>query len=158
MFILRKYIVITFVSLSVAMALTSCSETKIAQCKRLIQTVNEGTASLDAKKGSQVSTSLELAKELEGVSNKLKGTQYKDEKLEKYKTQYAEIFANLSQKIDKAAKGLGATKKAESSAGGREKIQKAKADMDDALKSATDAAKKLDGVVPELNKYCSQAE
>jgi hypothetical protein len=30
--------------------------------------------------------------------------------------------------------------------------------MDNALKSATDAAKKLDGIVPKLNKYCSQAE
>ncbi|MHC5727716.1 MAG: hypothetical protein ACYTXY_27030, partial [Nostoc sp.] len=58
--------------------------------------------------------------------------------------------------IAKAAKALGATKTAEASASGREKIQKARTEIDSALTTATTIGKQSDTLMNEMNKYCSQ--
>jgi hypothetical protein len=67
-----RYSVIAPVSLSIALLITSCSETKISQCQRLVTVVNQGTALIDIKKGQQVSTSLQLSKDLKNVTKSIR--------------------------------------------------------------------------------------
>lgn len=138
--------------------LFSCSDSKVAQCERFIKQVNEGTALIDKNKGAQVTTSLKLAKELEDVSTKIRDLNLSDEKLKEYQSKFVKTFETLSKNLETAGKALGATKKAEASTAGRATIQKARGDIDTALKNATDAAAQFDGSVKELNQYCTKPE
>ncbi len=157
MLVWRKYIIVS-VSLSVALLLASCNDSKVAQCERLIKQVSQGTALLDKNKGAQVTTSLQLAKDLEDVTKKVRNLNFGDETLQSFQKKFVKIFDTLSKNINKAAKALGAAKTAQASAAGREKIQKAREDIDTALKTAGDSAKQFDTSVSELNKYCSKSE
>ncbi len=153
----RKRLVITSVSLSI-MGITGCSESKLSQCKRLIELVNQGNFLIEKDKGTQVTTSLQLAKDLQKVTSNLVKQEFKDPQLTEFKASFVKIFEDFSQQIDKAGKALGASKVAEASTDGRFKIQKAREDIDVALKKAATVAKESDTLAEKLNQYCSQPE
>jgi hypothetical protein len=157
MVVWRKYIIAP-VSLSMAFTLASCSDTKVAQCERLIKQVNEGTVLIDKNKGAQVSTSLKLAKELEEVTKKIRDLNLGDEKLKEYQGKFVNTFETLSKNVETAGKALGSTKNAQASTAGRATIQKARGDIDTALKNASETAAKFDSSVSELNQYCTKPE
>lgn len=156
MSVLHKYTVLAPVSLSIALLITSCSENKVSQCQRLIRVVNSGTSLIDKNKGTQVITSIQLSKDLEFVTKSIRELKLTDPKLKEFQSSFVKIFQNLSEAIAKAAKALGATKTAEASASGREKIQKARTEIDSALTTATTIGKQSDTLMNEMNKYCSQ--
>jgi hypothetical protein len=158
MFNCNKYKVIAFVNLGMVLLVTGCNETKQAQCQRLIKVVNQGTSLIEKNKGSQVTLSLGLAKDLEDVTKKVKSQNFKDPKLQDFKNQYAQNFENFSKNIDSAAKALGSSKTAKVSESGREQVRKAKKDIETSLKQASDAAKQSDTLAKELNEYCTQTE
>lgn len=154
----HKYTVLAPVSLSIAFFITSCSETKISQCQRLIKVVNEGTSLIDKNKGTQVITSIQLSKDLEFITKSIQELNLADPKLKEYQSGFVKIFQNLSQAIAKAGRALGATKIAEASATGRERIQKARTEIDSSLTAAETIGKQSDKLVNEMNKYCSQPD
>lgn len=158
MSVLHKYTVIAPVSLSIALFINSCSENKVSQCQRLIRVVNTGTSLIDKNKGTQVITSIQLSKDLEFVTKSIGELKLTDPKLKKFQSGFVKIFQNLSQAIAKAGRALGATKTAEASVSGREKIQKARAEIDSTLTTATTLGKQSDTLVNEMNKYCSQPD
>ena len=124
MFNCNKYKVIASLNLTIALLITGCNENKQAQCQRLIKVVNEGTSLIEKSKGSQVTLSLGLAKDLEDVSKKIERQSFKDPKLEDFKNQYAKNFQTFSKNIDSAAKALGSSKTAKVSSAGRERSPK----------------------------------
>lgn len=151
-----RYPVIAPVALSIALLITSCSDSKTSQCQRLIKAVNQGTSLIDTKKGQQVSTSLKLSQDLKNVTQELQKLNLKDPKLKEFETSFIEIFDHLSQAIGKASKALGDTKTAEVSSDGKIKIQKARREIDSALTTAAKTAgKQSDTLAVQLNKYCS---
>jgi small-conductance mechanosensitive channel len=155
----RKYTVITSVSLSLTLLISGCLENKASQCQRLIQAVNEGNALIDKNKGQQVTTSLQLSKDLEAVTKSIEQLNLQDPKLKEYQSRFAKVFKNLSQGIAKAGKALGLAKTAEASPSGRQKLQLARAEIDTALTAVgKTAGKDSDKLVSDLNKYCSQPE
>ncbi|WP_392532963.1 hypothetical protein [Nostoc sp. C117] len=155
----HKYTVLAPVSLSIALLITSCSESKVSQCQRLVRVVNEGTSLIDKNKGTQVITSIQLSKDLEFITKSINELNLTDPKLKEFQSGFVKIFQNLSQAIAKAGKALGATKTAEASASGREKIQKARAEIDSTLTTAaTTVGKQSDTLVNEMNKYCQQPQ
>ncbi|AFY33458.1 hypothetical protein Cal7507_3045 [Calothrix sp. PCC 7507] len=157
MFVLRKYIVIAPVSLSVALFLSGCNENKASQCQRLIQVVNAGNSLIDKNKGQQVITSLQLSKDLEVVTTSIEELNLKDPKLKEFQGRFVKVFKNLSQAIAKAAKALSAAKTAEASPSGREKLQNARTEIDTALTAAAkNTGKESDALVRQINKYCSE--
>lgn len=158
MSVLHKYTVVIPVSLSIALFVSSCTENKVSQCQRLIRVVNAGNSLIDKNKGTQVITSIQLSKDLEFVTKSIKELNLTDPKLKEFQNGFVKIFQNLSQSIAKAGKALGATKTAEASASGREKIQKARTEIDSALTTATTLGKQSDTLVQQMNKYCSQLE
>ncbi|MBD2443707.1 hypothetical protein H6G25_11025 [Dolichospermum sp. FACHB-1091] len=154
-----RYPVIAPVAVSIALLITSCSDSKTSQCQRLIKAVNQGTSLIDTKKGQQVSTSLKLSKDLKNVTQELQKLNLKDPKLKEFESGFIKVFDNLSQAIGKAAKALANTKTAEVSSDGRIKIQKARREIDSALTTAAKTAgKQSDTLAVQLNKYCSQVE
>ncbi|MEH2250359.1 hypothetical protein [Nostoc sp.] len=158
MSVLHKYTFIAPVSLSIALFITSCTDNKVSQCQRLIRVVNTGTSLIDKNKGTQVITSIQLSKDLEFVTKSIRELNLTDPKLKEFQSGFVKIFENLSQAIAKAARALGATKTAEASVSGREKIQKARIEIDSALTTATTIGKQSDTLVNEMNKYCSHPE
>jgi ribosome-binding factor A len=157
--VLRKCTVIAPVSLSIALLVTSCSDNKASQCQRLIKVVNAGTSLIDKNKGAQVVTSVQLSKDLAYITKSIKELNFKDPKLKEFQSGFVKVFQTLSEAIAKAARGLGVAKTAEASVSGREKIQKARAEIDSALTvAATTVGKQSDALVKDLNKYCNQPE
>ncbi|MDZ7967813.1 MAG: hypothetical protein RM368_23140 [Nostoc sp. DedSLP03] len=158
MSVLHKYTVLVPVSLSIALLVASCSDNKVSQCQRLIRVVNAGTSLIDKNKGTQVITSIQLSKDLDFVTKSIGELKLTDPKLKEFQSSFVKIFQNLSQAIAKAGKALGATKTAQASESGREKIQKARAEIDSALTTATTLGKQSDTLVNQMNKYCSEPE
>jgi hypothetical protein len=158
MFVSCKRIVIIPVSLSLALLVASCDDSKVSQCQRLVLAVNEGSALVDKNKGSQVSTSLQLAKDLEKVTKDIKELSLKDPQLQDFQSAFVKYFDSLSQNISKAGRALGSAKTAEASPTGRLAIQKARGEIDSSLTAATKSAKESDALIKNMNEYCSQAE
>ncbi len=158
MFNLNKYKVIVIVNLSMALLITGCNESKQAQCQRLIKVVNEGTSLIEKNKGSQVTLSLGLAKDLEDVTKKMDRQNFQDLKIEDFKNQSVKHFETFSKNIKSAAVALGSAKTAEVSLAGREKVRKAQKDIETHLNQVSDTAKKSDTLASDLNKYCNKAE
>jgi chromosome segregation ATPase len=152
----RKFIVMVPVSLTLLM--TSCSDSKVVQCQRLIKQVDDGIQLIEKDKGSQVITSGKLAKELEDVTQKVRELNIKDPKLKDYQNNFVKVFENLSQNIGKASKALASAKTAQASVEGRNKIQKAKEEIEASLQKASDIAKQSDSAASELKKYCIQVK
>ncbi len=101
----RKRLVITSVSLSI-MGITGCSESKLSQCKRLIELVNQGNFLIEKDKGTQVTTSLQLAKDLQKVTSNLVKQEFKDPQLTEFKASFVKIFEDLVNKSIKQVKPL----------------------------------------------------
>ncbi len=153
----HKYIIIPL-SLSMAFLLASCNETKVSQCERLIKEVKVGTSLLDKNKGAQVTTSIQLAKDLEEVTKKVRDLNLGDEKLKEHQSRIVKVYEALSQNIGKAGRALGSAKTAQASTSGRETIQKARDNINSALQTAANSAKEFDSSVSGLNDYCSKPE
>ncbi|MDJ0737726.1 MAG: hypothetical protein QNJ47_27340 [Nostocaceae cyanobacterium] len=153
----RKGLVISSVSLSI-IGIAGCSESTASQCKRLIKLVNQGNSLIEKDKGSQVTTSLRLAKDLQKVTSSLEKQEFKDPQLTQFQASFVKVFGDFSQQIDKAAKALGASKVAKPSKDGRFKIQKAREDIEASLKKAATVAKQSDTLAQQVNQYCSKPE
>ena len=158
MFYCNKYKVILSLNLGIILLTTGCNETKLAQCQRLIKVVNEGNSLIEKNKGSQVTLSLRLAKDLDKVAKKVEKQNFQDPKLKEFKNQYAKHFGAKSKNIESAGKALGSAKIAKVSSKGRDQVRKAKQDIDTSFKQVKDAAKESDTLAKELNDYCTQTE
>lgn len=156
---MRKYTVIAPISLSIALLTTGCSESKTSQCQRLVKVINQGTSLIDNNKGEQVTTSLGLSRDLQTVTKSIQELKLADPELQKFQSNFAKVFDNLSQAIAKAAQALGTTKTAEASSSGRAKIRTARTDIDSALTAAAKTAgKQSDTFGNQLNEYCSKTQ
>ncbi len=154
----RRNTIIASGCLSLSLLLTSCNDTKASQCQRLIAIVNNGTSLLETNKATQVSTSLKLARDLADVAKKIREQNFKDPKLAEFQSNFVKVFVTVSENLKLAAQALGSSKLADASPSGREKIQKARDEIDTALKAAEDAGKQSDILAGQVNKYCSQNE
>ena len=148
-----KYFILVPVSISLAVLVTGCDD-QVTQCQKLIQVVNVGNSLIDDKKGQQVVTSVQLAKDLEAIHKSLQELHLSDPKLQEFQKDYGKIFQNLSQSIAKASEALSAAKNAEPSAAGRAKLQKARNQIDTALTSAASIGQESDVLASKLGKYC----
>ncbi|BCL37833.1 hypothetical protein [Nostoc sp. MS1] len=157
MLIWRKCNVIVPVSLTIALLLGGCFDDKTTQCQRLIQVVNAGNSLIEENKGQQVTTSLQLSKDLEAITISLKELNLSDPNLKDIQSRYIKVFQNLSQAIAKASKALSTAKTLEASSTGREKFRQARTEIDTVLTNAAKTTgKESDKLVVELNKYCNQ--
>ncbi|TAE57500.1 MAG: hypothetical protein EAZ76_12555 [Nostocales cyanobacterium] len=163
MFIVRNYKfinpVIATISVSIALFVASCGDSKTSQCNRLITAVNQGNSLIENNKGKQVTTSLQLSQDLKNITQSIQKLKLNDPELQKYQTNFVNVFDQLSQAIATAGKALGETKNAEDSNTGRQKIYSARKDIETTLTSAAKTAgQKSDNFGNQLNQYCSQSQ
>ncbi|SRR5579883_769030 len=158
MSIWRKYIIFAVVNLSITFLVAACNDSKTTQCEQLIQVVNKGTELIEKNKGQQVTTSLQLARDLEAVTKEMKDLTLNDPKLKDFQSRFVKLFETFSQSIAKAGTALNLAKTAKASSEGRLIIQKARGDIDTTLTKATSAAQQSDSLASQMNQYCSKTE
>ncbi|WP_044304303.1 hypothetical protein [Richelia intracellularis] len=154
----KKHMLLTSIYLCLTLFWVYANESKISQCKRLITIVDQGNNSIETNKGYQVTTSYQLAKDLEKITQILIKSKFGDTKLAEFNDKFATIFRNWNQQIGKASKALATTKTAEPSKNGRITIKKAREEINTNLISAYYTAKNFDVLFEELNEYCNQTE
>jgi hypothetical protein len=158
MSVLRKYTVIISITISITLLVSACNDSKVAQCQRLIDVVNKGTDLIENNKGQQVTTSLQLSKDLAAVTKEIQEMNLKDTKLQEFQKRFVKVFETFSKSIAKASQALNTAKTAQASSEGRKKIQTARGEIDTALTTAANAAKQSDTLASQVNKHCSQSE
>jgi hypothetical protein len=158
MSVYRKYTVIIPVSLSISFLVTACSESKVSQCQRLIDVVNKGTELIENNKGQQVTTSLQLSKDLDATTKEIENLNLQDSRLQEFQRSFVKIFGFFSQSIAQAGKALNAAKTAPASSEGRVKMLQVRGDIDKALTAAANTAQESDTLASQMNKYCNQPE
>jgi hypothetical protein len=154
----QKYIFLTPLYLSAAVWISGCSQTKASQCGRLIKLLEQGNSLITKDKGYQVTTSFQLAKDLENATKSLQDANFKDPKLADFQGKFTKIFETWHQQIAKASRALAVTKSAQASNEGRTAIQKAREEIDTNLTAAQSTAKSFDTLFKQLNDYCSLPE
>lgn len=133
-------------------------EGKTSQCKRLIKIIDQGNNSIEKNKGYQVTTSYQLAKNLEQITQILIKSKFGDTRLAEFNGKFVTIFRSWNQQIGKASKALATTKAAKPSKKGRITIKKAREEINSNLTSAYYTAKNFDALLKKLNDYCNQTE
>ncbi|MEM6787490.1 MAG: hypothetical protein AAF715_08215 [Myxococcota bacterium] len=132
----------TVVGLSAAMGLASGCDSKINQCNRLIEVINNEQAPIKEmdKQDNDPESFKKLADVLDGVAGTVRGVEVKEEELQKFRDDYATMASELATSSREAAEALGGTD----------------------MKKTTEAIKKMQSfesreseLVGNINKYCS---
>jgi hypothetical protein len=130
---------------SVALILSSCSESKVAQCNKLIDVANQAAkASLEfgenphPEKGSKAFT--EMADKIDGLTASMSALEMSDEKLEGYRDSFVTMYTSASEGLR----------------GGAEAFDKKDvAAMNKEMEAIQTATSGETALVGEINTYCS---
>lgn len=140
----------------VAFALVACGESKVAQCKKLINVVNKGDSIAKGMNDKpDAATMKKLATDLNDLAKNIEGVQLVDEPLKGYQGRFVKIYTDLGQaagKVGGAFEQLATLKKPNAET--LKKSQALKADVESASKTGDKAAKEEGKLVAEVNKYC----
>jgi hypothetical protein len=140
--------------------LTSCTrETKLVQCTKLIENVNEANISLNSQKlKTDAIASQKLGQQLEKRAIELDLMTFKDVKLTEFSKNLAQGFRDLSPSIKDLSQSVEKGQKIEITTPGREEFNKVKEHTSQAGKTAQKIAQKQDKLLEELNLYCNTKE
>jgi hypothetical protein len=134
-----------FLTASVALILTSCAESKVAQCNKMIAIANQAAeASLafgsnpQPEKGGQAF--VEVADKLDGFATSMSALEISDEKLKGYQASFSEMYKAASKGLRGAAMALD-KKDAEA--------------MQKEMKAIQDGTSQEGKLVSDTNTYCS---
>jgi len=125
-----------------ALGLVSACDSKINQCNRLIEVINNEQTPIKEMKtqGNDAGSFKKLADVLDGVAGKVKAVELKDEKLVKFRDDYATMAEELAGSSREAADALGGTDMKKTTA---------------AIKKMQSFAPRESELVENINKYCS---
>ncbi len=140
--------------------LTSCTtETKLAQCTKLIENVNEVNISLNSQKlKTDAIMSQKLAQQLEKTAKELDFMTFKDVKLTEFSKNLSQGFRDLSKAIKDLSQSVEKGEKIEITTQGREEFNKIKQQTSQAGKTAQEIAQKQDKLLEQLKLYCNTTE
>lgn len=96
---------------AIALLFTSCGESKVSQCNKVIKVANQAALlgqqygkDPKAAKGSQGLT--ELATKIDQVGTEMKGLEIKDEKLQGYQTRFLKLYQDISKNLNDTATAI----------------------------------------------------
>ena len=149
--VVRKQVSIIIAIAACYLLLTACGESKVAQCNKLIQVVNQGNALIDSKKdNSDVGSIKNLANALNQTAKDLDTLELTETNLKGFQSRLSAEFRELGKSLIDMAKNAPTTSE------GREQVEKAKRDVTKAGQAANKAAKNQDNLTGELAVYCSK--
>lgn len=141
--------------LAIAIALTGCGESKVAQCNKLIEVVNKGRTISQSVEGTDAETMKKLSSDLATLSQEIQAVEVADESLQGFQSRFVKIYQDLGQASASVATALEQLGTIEPNQQGLEAAQKLQADVENASKLGDQAAKDEEALVTEVNTYCS---
>ena len=136
-----------------AIALVGC-ESKVAQCNKLIEVVNQGQEISQNIQGTDAATMDKLATDLTGLSQEIQAVELSDETLTGFRDRFVKIYEDLSGAASKVGGALTSLNDIQPNPEGVEKAKQLQADVEEASKIGDQAAKDEDTLVKEVNTYC----
>jgi hypothetical protein len=133
------------VAAAIALLLTGCGESKVAQCNKVIKIANQAALlgqqyGKDPKsaKGSQGLT--EFASKIDQVTTEMKGLAIKDEQLQGFQGRFIKLYEDISKGLNEAATAIN-----------QKNIKQANRFLVTLQKSSLEEGV----IVKEINGYCS---
>lgn len=141
------------VAIAVAIALVGC-ESKVAQCNKLIEVVNQGQTISQNIQGTDAATMEKLSTDLQGLSEQIQAVELEDETLVGFRDRFVKIYQDLGGAAQKVGGALASLNDIKPNEEGVEKAKQLQTDVEEASKVGDQAAKDEDTLVKEVNNYC----
>ncbi len=159
----QRYASLALVTISIGLLVTSCSESKVAQCNK-VNSVAIKTKSFTAPKDSAGLT--QFADSIETIRTEMQAVKVEDEKLKDFQTRFVELYTEVGLAAREISKVLAtkdqATKdqatnidETAKDQAAKDKAAKDKAARDKVTKDAQAAIEKEAPLLEEINQYCS---
>lgn len=138
-----------------ALLATSCGESKVVQCNKLIDVINKGQALASAGiNGNDPAAMNQLATNLDGLSQEIKGVQVRDVKLQEFQANFAKTYQTLAQSSREIANAVASLRQTPATGAGAAQAQQVQAKAQSATQTALKAAQEESQAVNDLNAYC----
>ncbi len=164
-------------SAAIALLVAGCGESKVSQCNRLAEVVNQTQGfmqefeteissfstnaaqvkSLDDIKAaaSQYVTAVDkVVVNLDTLSTDLEGTELKDEQLVTFRDRYTEVVKGFSTALKDASGAMGIVQSVESEADLPAKIEESQAQTMTAVNTIQELSVQETSIISEVNTYC----
>lgn len=150
-----RFAVMVLGTAAMALLATSCGESKVVQCNKLIDVINKGQALASSGiNGNDPAAMTQLATNLDGLSQEIKGVQVRDTKLQEFQTNFARIYQTLAQSSREIANAVGSLRQTPTTGAGAAQAKQAQAKAQSATQTALRAAQEESKSVNDLNGYC----
>lgn len=169
----------TTVSLAVilSMGLFGCGESKVSQCNRLAEMVNQTetfmqqfetemqTFSVNAanvKSLEDIKTAAtqyteavdKVVDNLDGLAGELEATELSDETLTRFRNEYIGVMRGFSTALQQASSAMGAVQTVETEADLPDQIEQSQEEMMAAVQSIQDLSQQETQIIENVNEYC----
>jgi hypothetical protein len=164
-------------SAAIALMVAGCGESKVSQCNRLAEVVNQTQGfmqefeteissfsanaaqvkSLDdirAAAGQYVAAVDKVVVNLDGLATSLEGTELKDEQLVTFRDRYAEVVKGFSAALKDASSAMGIVQEVGSEADLPAKIEESQSQTMTAVNSIQELSVQETSIISEVNTYC----
>ncbi|MEP0870060.1 hypothetical protein NDA01_09635 [Trichocoleus desertorum AS-A10] len=140
---------------AIALLATSCGESKIVQCNKLIDVINKGQALASSGiNGNDPAAMNQLATNLDGLSQEIKGVKVQDTKLQVFQANFARIYQTLAQSSREIANAVASLRQTQPTGTGGTQAKAMQAKAQAATQTALKAAQEESRSVSDLNGYC----
>lgn len=154
----QRYASLALVTISIGLLVTSCSESKVAQCNK-VNSVAIKTKSFTAPKDSAGLT--QFADSIETIRTEMQAVKVEDEKLKGFQTRFVELYTEVGLAAREISKVLATKDQATNidetakDQAAKDQAAKDKAARDKVTKDAQAAIEKEAPLLEEINQYCS---
>ena len=140
---------------AIAFLATSCGESKIVQCNKLIDVINKGQALAGSGvNGNDPAAMNQLATNLDGLSQEIKRVQVQDTKLQEFQANFARIYQTLAQSSREIANAVASLRQTQPTGAGAAQAKQIQAKAQSATQVALKASQEESQSVNNLNGYC----
>ncbi|MBW4488083.1 MAG: hypothetical protein KME12_09860 [Trichocoleus desertorum ATA4-8-CV12] len=150
-----RFAVMVLGTTAMALLATSCGESKVVQCNKLIDVINKGQSLASSGiNGNDPAAMNQLATNLDGLSKEIKGVQVQDAKLQEFQTNFARIYQTLAQSSREIANAVASLRQTQPTGAGAAQAKEIQAKAQSATQIALKTAQEESRFVSDLNGYC----
>lgn len=146
---------LSLVLLVFAFAIAACGESRVSQCNRLIEVIDDGHALMRDFDQQTPRSTAQLSRKLDALVEEVKAVELSDQQLQTYRDRFAQIYSDLSDSFSTTSTALASAQEAGSNKSGLQQVQQARNQVEQASQQAEKAAKQADAIAAEINAYCN---
>ncbi len=164
-------------TVAIAVGLASCGESKVAQCNRLAEMVNQtesfmGEFETEIQSFSQDITNVESLDDIkaatgeytaavekvvsnwDNLANELETTELKDETLVQFRDEYTTIIRGYSSALTEASGAIGSIVNVQSEEELPDQIEQSQTQVTTAVETIQQLSQQESAIIQEVNEYC----